>query len=153
MINVAKIKTVKQDGIPKYEKWSTNIIKFLGSDFSAIMLSIFLTILQSFHPSKVLISFQVFEDVISNNIFSYLLTLFIELFVLYYVIRKEIFISKLFMVFSMAINIYYYVNKFNIFTANGFEFDIRIIPAIAFSIVIPFAIYKVSEQIKNIAQQ
>ena len=143
MIKVNKIAVPKKE---KYVITSEKIISFIGSDFFAIMISVFLTILQSFHPAKVLVSFEIFSNQIANNLFCYLMTFFIELFVLYYVIRKEVKISKGFMIFSIIINIYYYADKFHDF--NNFVFDTRMIPALAFSIAIPYSIYKVSDQIR-----
>lgn len=154
MVKVNKIHTkLSEQNTPlKYEKTSDNIIKFIGSDFFAIAISILLTILQSFHPAKVLVSFQVFDNIYINNIFCYSLTFLIELFVLYYVIRTEVNISKGFMVFSMFINCYYYLNKFNMLALDQFVFDFRILPAFAFSTIIPYGIFKVSEQINKTSQ-
>lgn len=146
MLKVQNIPREKSNTkVKKYHAWADNIKELASSDFYAILLSIILTLLQSFHPAIVLSSFKIFTNNIANAVFSYIVTAIIELFVLYYVMKKSKSVSQAFMIFSMLINIYYYSDKFRIIQG---QWDYKFIPAILFSLIIPFSIYRVAEEIK-----
>ena len=138
-----------------YDKAGESIIRFLRSKFNALSTATLLIILQTFHPAKVLYSFNLFEEYPGFNYFyCYFLAFFIEIFIIYYVVKengsKRFSMSLWFCIFSIAINLYYYVSHLCLVTENDVEvikLSYKLIPAAMFSIVIPLAVYRVSEKI------
>jgi hypothetical protein len=140
------------------------IVRFLRTKLFAIIISFLLILLQSIHPAKVMHSFGLFTGSI-NIAYSYTFSFLLELFVIYYVVKdtykegekkpKWWEVSKwntslYFAIFSIIINSYYYTSLllFDV-SEHTFKFDLRIIPAIAFAVIIPISIYRVSSKIND----
>lgn len=153
-------KEPKRDDVTyQYDLWGDSMIRFMKSKFFVIVLTVLLTILQTAHPAKILIKVSVFHDYSDslNIIYSALLAFLIEFMILYYVLKENknrgaFNMSLLFMFFSILINTYFYMSSLCI-VDNQFIFNHLIIPSIGFSIVIPCAIYKVSEQLNVYGQK
>lgn len=145
-------KSKKQD-IKNYDVIGNNLIRFFKSKFSAILISFILILLQTFHPAKVLLSFDLFKDYeYFNYFYCYILALSIEFFIIYYVLRSEehklLSMSMMFCVFSILINSYYYVDLLCI-SEQTFKFTYKLIPALLFACIIPVSLYRVSEEINK----
>lgn len=145
---IAKAKESKKvfDDPEWYKNLGKSILKFLKSRFFAILISFLLVLLQTVHPAKVMLDFGYFSNNYINGIYCYFFALFIELFVMYYVLKKNKKVSGAFAVFSMVINLFYYF-KVLVLTSEGLVWSWNVIPAAAFSIMIPYSIYRLAEEI------
>ena len=136
-----------------YDKSGPKIVRFLQSKFFAISVAVILTLLQTTHPAKVMYSFGIFDNPIVNGIYSYAFSLLIEFFVMYYVVAKDVDsddewyqnVSAYFAIFSIVINLYFYISTLGI--SHDGVFNFKIVPACAFALIIPISIYRISENI------
>jgi peptidoglycan/LPS O-acetylase OafA/YrhL len=153
---------IKQQTKPRekrsYDEYGYNIIRFLKSRFFAIVLSLILMLVQSMHLTSIMVKQSVFSGMDTggvNWIYSMIVALCLEFLIIYFMLkesgkRKETFysMSLFFAVFSVLINMYYYVDKICMIN-NEFIFSWSVVPYIGISIIIPLAVYKVSDEINS----